>query len=137
MSGVRFFRRLEEGISHTHASAFEQRAVVDSVYEHLIKMLNTRQGSVASKYDYGLPDFNDVAKRFPDSIQELKREIMRCIDKYEPRLTNVEIHYVSDVRQPLDMTYEIRADVMLGKGKSNILFETTMHTSGNVEVRGW
>lgn len=137
MSGIRFLQRLDRGIRHTDAGAYDEREIVASVHEHMINMLNTRQGSVPAQPHYGLPDFNDIAKRFPDSIQELKREILRCIHKYEPRLGNVEIHYVADGQHPLDMSYEIKADILVGSQKSKIMFETTMHASGHVDVRGW
>ena len=137
MSGIRFLKRLDMGIRHVDAMASDERAIVDSVHEHLSKLLNTRQGSVPALPDYGLPDFNDIAKRFPDSITELRREIQRCIRQYEPRLDNVEIEYVRDELSLLDMKYEIRADVRVGTGKSKIYFETTMHSSGQVDLRGW
>ncbi|MDH5546866.1 MAG: type VI secretion system baseplate subunit TssE [Gammaproteobacteria bacterium] len=137
MSGVRFFKRLALGIRHVDAMAFDERATVESVHEHLNKMLNTRQGSVPALPDYGLPDFNDIARRFPDSVHELRREIHRCIGQYEPRLTNVIVEYIRDSENLLDLRFEIRADVLAGDKKSKIYFETTMHSSGQIELRGW
>ena len=62
-----------------------------SVRHHLTKILNTRAGSVAIQLDYGLSDFNDVARENPDLPGTVALEVARLIQRYEPRLTNVSV----------------------------------------------
>lgn len=108
----------------------------DSVLAHLRNMLNTRQGSVPTLPDYGLPDFNDIAVNFPDAIFELRRIIKQCIESYEPRLSRVKVDYAKDEENPLSMRYEITAQLNLGDENANVWFETTLDSAGRVKVRG-
>ncbi len=108
----------------------------DSVLTHLRNMLNTRQGSVPTLPDYGLPDFNDIASNFPDAIFELRRVIKQSIDNYEPRLSQVKVDYTRDDDKPLSMRYEITAQLSLGGENANVWFETTLDSQGRVKVRG-
>ena len=108
----------------------------DSVLAHLRNMLNTRQGSVSSLPDYGLPDFNDIANDFPDAIFEVRRIIKQSIESYEPRLSRVKVDYVKDEENPLSMRYEITAQMNLGDENANVWFETTLDSAGRVKVRG-
>lgn len=108
----------------------------DSVLLHLRNLLNTRQGSVPTLPDYGLPDFNDIASNFPDAIFELRRIIKISVEAYEPRLSSVKVDYVKDEENPLSMRYEITAQLNLGDESANVWFETTLDSAGRVKVRG-
>lgn len=63
----------------------------NKITSHLINLLNTRQGSVAHMPDFGLPDLTEVYKGIPSSIAAFKQAMLNTINKYEPRLKNVEI----------------------------------------------
>ncbi|MDH5692166.1 MAG: type VI secretion system baseplate subunit TssE [Gammaproteobacteria bacterium] len=133
----RFLERIEHANpSDKYRTNADPKRVARSVLEHLMRVLNSRQGSVPIAPDYGLPDFNDLVTRMPDSIMELKREIKKCIEKYEPRLSRVKVNYVQDEDNPLNLRYEITAQLVLDDGKSDIWFETTLDSSGQVRVRG-
>jgi type VI secretion system protein len=108
----------------------------DSVLAHLRHMLNTRQGSAPALPDFGLPDFNDLAVTFPDAIFELRRVIKQCLEQYEPRLSRVRVDYVKDEENPLNLRYEITAQMNLGDENANVWFETTLDSQGRVKVRG-
>ena len=60
-----------------------------SVSAHLALLLNTRQGSLTHLPDYGLPDLTEVYRDLPDSIIVLSESIKKCINQYEPRLSQV------------------------------------------------
>lgn len=114
----------------------DQEEMVNSVIEHLQKMLNVRQGGVAALPSYGLPDFNDLAFRFPDAIFELQRSIKRSIELYEPRLARVRIRHVPDDENPIDLRFEITAQLIAGEDKPSVWFETSLDTTGRVSIRG-
>ena len=132
-----FFERLEapaEGDGYRLRT--DSRRLTESVLIHLRDLLNTRQGSAMALPDYGLPDFNDLAKRFPDAIFELKRNIKSCIEKFEPRLTRVRVEYVRDEEDPLRLRYEISAQLLSEDEATNVCFETTLESGGKVRVQG-
>ena len=132
----RFLERLNDpDIASNYRLRQDPDKVARSVLNHLVMLLNSRQGSSQTVPDYGLPDFNDLVTRFPDAIVELKREIMRCIEKFEPRLSRVRVNYVVDEENPLNLRYEINAQLVLDDGKTNVWFETTLDSSGKVAVR--
>ena len=63
----------------------------ESIRLHLLRMLTTRQGAVQALPDYGLPDLNDLSFSRSDLIIHCCGAIKQCIEKYEPRLSAVEV----------------------------------------------
>lgn len=110
--------------------------VADSVLGHLRKMLNVRQGSVPTLPDYGMPDFNDLLVELPEAIVEIQRALRICIEQYEPRLKRVRIKHLPDQENPLNLRFEITAQLVTGEGNAAMQFETSLDTSGRVSIRG-
>jgi len=123
-----------------YSANLDEAMLVDSVLEHVLKLLNVRQGSVETVPGYGLPDFNDLVRQYPFAINEIRREIKICIEKYEPRLTKIKVEHVQDEDDPLSLRYDISAclcvDSHKDKSISNIWFETIMDAAGKVSIRG-
>ncbi len=119
-----------------YSTRLDEAALVDSVLEHLQKLLNVRQGSVEMLHDYGLPDFNDLSHKFPYAINEIQRMIRDCIRKYEPRLTQIRVTHVQDEDDPLSLRYDITARLEMDDRKTNIWFETILDAAGKVSIRG-
>ena len=133
---ARFLDRLNSEDSAAYRLTPDADKLAHSVLSHLVRLLNTRQGSSATQPDYGLPDFNDLVTRFPDAINELKREIKRQVEKYEPRLIRVRVNHVADKDQPLSLRFEITAQLLLGEGTADVWFETMLDAAGRVRLRG-
>jgi type VI secretion system protein len=123
----------EQGRRSLHVN---REQVVDSVLKHLRKMLNVRQGSAPALPLYGMPDFNDLAGRFPEAIVEIQRAIKVSIERYEPRLKKVRIKHLPDDEDRLQLRFEITAQLVAGKDNSAIWFETSLDTVGHVTIRG-
>ena len=105
-----------------------------SVLEHLQRMLNVRQGNAPALPRYGMPDFNDLATRFPEAIVELQRAIKTSIEYYEPRLRKVRIQHVPEDDDPLSVRFEITAQLITGEDDPAVRFETAVDTSGRVST---
>ncbi len=67
---------------------------IDSVMAHLQRILNTRQGSVQIAEDFGLPDFTDLIDNYPESIRDLERSIRKMIQRFEPRLSAIQVKFI-------------------------------------------
>lgn len=80
-----------------------------SILNHLTKLLQTRQGTVLSLPDYGLPDLNDANASFYDSITRIRRHVEWAINQYEPRLTDVRVAHDPDPSSPLALRFQIQA----------------------------
>lgn len=106
-----------------------------SVLRHLQKMLNTRHGNAPVQLDYGLPDLTELVHSFPESIAQMQKAIRNTIEKYEPRLRAVKVSYVPSDDDPLRVKFEITAQLVTTREKTPIWFETTLDSSGQVEVK--
>ena len=135
-----FEKSLFERIQHPEEGQYrlnvDANKVAESVLEHMRNLLNVRQGSVPAIPDYGLPDFNDMVSAFPDAIFELRRAIKTSIEKFEPRLCRVKVEHIPDEENPLNLRYEITAQLVTGDESTNVWFETTLDSAGKVAVRG-
>ncbi len=108
----------------------------ESVLMHLRNMFNVRRGSVMTIDDYGMPDFNDMVNDFPNAIKVIRTIIRDSIRKYEPRLKQVSVSHVKVDDKPLDLFFQVKAELQLEGQKVPILFETVVGDSGSVKIRG-
>jgi type VI secretion system protein len=68
----------------------------ESIRRNIQRMFISRQGSVSTLPDYGLPDLNDLTKSRADLVQDACAALKACIWNYEPRLVDADV-----VHQPL------------------------------------
>lgn len=107
-----------------------------SVAAHLGKMLSTRAGSVQTLPDYGLPDLNDMRLSLHDSLTQARLAIQSFIDKYEPRLSEVQVISLPDGSDQLKLTFAIAAMLEMPRGGTRqVTFTASLDGSGNVSVR--
>lgn len=114
---------------------FDASIAVESIIEYMQILMNTRQGSVAARPDFGLPDFNDMVSTFPAAVPAIARAIKHQIDVFEPRLRNVVVRHVPDPDRPLTLTYRIRADLATSDSDTPITVETVFGSDGSVRVQ--
>lgn len=65
---------------------------INSISQHVEHLLNTRQGSVNHLPDLGLPDITEIYQDLPSSSHELMAAIKQCLEKYEPRLSQIRVY---------------------------------------------
>jgi type VI secretion system protein len=69
----------------------KQEDLLNSIHDHLIRLLNARQGVLEHLPDYGLPDLDMLYRELPYSEQDIAFAIKNVIEKYEPRLIQVRV----------------------------------------------
>jgi len=111
----------------------DRRCCLHSVLSHLQRILNTRQGNVPIAADYGVPDFLDFLQSYPESVQEIERNIRNAIDRYEPRLSGATVTYLPDEDDALILRFQIAAR-LTGEGDQQILFESVIGTDGRIRL---
>jgi type VI secretion system protein len=106
------------------------------VTEHVVRMLNTRQGSCLTCPDYGLIEVSEVLYDFPDAVGIVQRALKNSIQQYEPRLKNVQVRHVkNEYVHEMMLQFEITAQLHLPDGRRQSLrFATTVDGSGNVKM---
>lgn len=103
-----------------------------SVLGHLRRMLNTRQNNAPAVPDYGVPDLVDMVRNFPESTGQMEQAIRTSIQRYEPRLSAVQVRYVPREDEGLTLSFEISA--RLGQDGRGVSFVTRITPDGPVEV---
>jgi len=109
---------------------------IHSITEHLMRMLNTRQGSTPIQDDYGIPDFTNVpGETITETAHEMERVIKSVIQRYEPRLANVKVSFNPVKDEILALRFKIEA-VLQSDNQVPVAFETVVNSEGRVEVTG-
>ena len=108
--------------------------LVDSIVNHLQRMLNTHQGSVPIAGDYGIPDITNVSgEGFLETTKRIENTLQRVIMKYEPRLTGIKMSLISDSADVLALRFKMEA-VLMEDRSTPVVFETVVSSDGKVNV---
>lgn len=127
-------RRLEENPDYRGAA--DPNLIAASILTHLQKILNTRQGSAPIDELYGVPDFTDLAATFSsESVRDLARSIKHVINRYEPRLSSVQIEASPHGEQVLELRFKIDGSIKMDENVSlPVAFETIVDPDGQIKV---
>lgn len=129
-------RRLESSEPQSsYTTKVRLERVLSDISRNVQDMLNIRLGSVKALDDYGMPDFNDVVKEFPDAITRIRVSIKQFIDKYEPRLSSVHVTHIHDPEQPLLLKFSIGGEIKINNKASKVRFNTVLTGAGQATVK--
>ena len=107
---------------------------INSILNHLQRVLNTKQGSSPIAGDYGIPDFTDMPGAFSTgATHDMERIIKHVIEKYEPRLTKVRASFKTQEDDVLSLRFEI--DARLADEEIPITFETVVDAGGKINIK--
>ena len=136
MREERLIERIRLGEKEPARSATQDpKKVMASVLRHLQKILNTRQGGVPIADDYGVPDFTDFMRIYPDTLREVEKSIRNTIQKYEPRLNSVRVKFIPQEDDILSLSFQIVAKLLVENKKTPIVFESLMGHDGKIRIR--
>lgn len=108
--------------------------IMNSVLRNLRHVLNSRAACCQSRPDFGMPDFNDLAGKFPDALGVIASAVREQIEKFEPRLSQVTVRHVPDRSNPLRLAFRIHATLNLEEGGQRLSFDTVLNNNGFVNV---
>jgi type VI secretion system protein len=109
----------------------EEGALIRSIQDHLSRLLNARQGVLVHLPDYGLPDTTQFYGDIQFATEKMQAAIAQSIDKYEPRLSNVEIVKLEQNRDQAILIFEIHATLPSGEKAA---FKTYLTSEGTAKV---
>ena len=113
----------------------DPKRMIDSVIRHLEQILNTRRGSAQTADDFGIPDFSEYKSAYPDSQWDLERAIRHTIQKYEPRLKAVRVKFIEQEENPLSVSFQITARLVLEEYRDAVVFESILGSDGKITIR--
>ncbi len=134
----RLFERLAEHKNLKQVSNDNKSSIHASLREHLLRLLNTKRGSVLVDLDYGVP-YVGLASLTSDefAIQRYLKHIENTIKHYEPRIEQVRVSPVNGQNQQSMVKFKIELSVR-PEGKitqpSSVSFLGSVRTDGTVTL---
>jgi len=105
-----------------------------SILHHLQRLLNARRGHAAAQMDYGIPDPYEVLHGQGDAIGQMAKAIKASIEKFEPRLTDVQVRYVANTDDVLSLRFQIVGQLAKSKDQAPVVFDTHVGHSGRIKI---
>lgn len=110
--GISFLERLETDSKPLNITqAPELSEILNSVRLNISNILNTRIGDSQSSPQLGLIDFNDATLEVTDLSMTIRLAIKQCLDIYEPRLKNIQVHTSMDSFDAFSLRFRIIAEL--------------------------
>ena len=132
---TRLFERLSRPVGSGPPPGGDSKAgAVRTVLLSLQKLLNSRQGHAAAQMGYGIPDPSEVMHSYNDAISQMAKAIKASIEKYEPRLTGVQVRHVANTDDLLVLRYQIVGQLAKSKERIPVVFDTHVDPSGRIRV---
>lgn len=134
-------RRLLEHISSLGAEAHRGQVtraeiLVNSILDHLRRILNTRQGSVPVDPDFGVPDFTNLAGSFSTgTTDQIIQDMSRMIQRYEPRLHQPQITFATSQDEVLSLAFSISGMVSVDDRDIPVRLTSQVAPNGKVSLR--
>ena len=125
----------DSGRGRYESSATEDLdALMDSVRDHLGRLLNARHGMSEAMPDYGLPAMTDLTIGSGDYVQRVQEAVRVAIEKYEPRLRRVRVTRADDEDSAHRLVFHVDAVLMSQTGEHRVCYETQVASSGRFDV---
>lgn len=137
MQNIRLMERIEQWDDQARQrTGVNSKRCIDSVIEHLNKVLNTRQGSTLMDPEFGLPDFSGIRASFPDCLNDLQQSVTQTIERYEPRLTDVYVEFIDQDKPSMKLIFRIEAMLHDEGEQRHVFLESSVDASGRMLFRG-
>lgn len=137
MAGLRFLERLRQLQKDPERRlAPTPEEVTASVINYVSKILNTRKGSTVLDENFGISDFTSLGLSFTkEDMPHIEQEIASFIERFEPRLRNVEVTFTPDSENTLQMIFSLNAELCYqGDDAFSVHFVTRVDPLGRVIV---
>jgi len=109
--------------------------LTDSVINYLSRLLNTRWGTVLIDPEYGLPDFSELPGNFASPETEAVRQLIcNTIEKYEPRLKNVEVIFKGSSDDNFSICFGISGTIVQQEQRIPLRLLTRLSPGHNVSI---
>lgn len=125
--------RWEEGGERTNQTQVD--ILIQSVIDHLRRLLNTRQGSVQLDPAFGVPDFTNVAGGLAaGSTRDIEEALRRMVQKYEPRLKSPRITLSRESSDVLSLRFTLDGMLEVDQRDIPLQLSTTVGANGQVNI---
>ncbi|MCW8409366.1 type VI secretion system baseplate subunit TssE [Legionella sp. PATHC035] len=117
------------------SARLDSSILIESIRNHVEKILSTRQGSVPIDKEYGLSELPILVEDYSFAYQEeLRTHLEEIILRYEPRLESVQVSQIFIEPSKQIITCNIFAKLHKSFDSLNVYFTTILTTKGRVLV---
>jgi type VI secretion system protein len=117
-------------------AAEDVEALMESVRQHLTRLLNSRHGMCECLPDYGLPALNDLTVGKADHVRAVEEALRTTIEKYEPRLRRVKVTRITEEDHGRSLSFRVEATLVGKSGEHRVWYETAVRGHGEFDVLG-
>ncbi|WJF89276.1 type VI secretion system baseplate subunit TssE [Paraburkholderia bonniea] len=118
----------------SHSTRFD--VLMQSILDHLTRLLNTRRGSVPSAPELGVPDITNLAGSLEaGSLQRAVDDMTHLLRRYEPRLKNPRVTYVADLGHRLTLSFSIEGSLNIDSQDVPVSVMTQVSPEGRVQLK--
>lgn len=118
-----------------HGDATRAQILMASIQGHLQRILNTRQGSVPTDPDFGVPDFTNLAGSFSSgSTRDIVDNLTRMVRTYEPRLKNPRVSLEDAGNEVLSLSFSLEGTIEIDNREIPVRMATRISPSGKVSL---
>lgn len=135
MASVGLLQKLEEADTGYTGVSQSESAVFDSILLNLRVILNSREGCCEIRPDFGLRDFNSTSD-YRSLFRTIALDVERQIRLFEPRLRNVSVSPVEDKTKPLELVFQISADLAYDDKLVRVAFSSILGSDGRIRCNG-
>jgi len=137
MNECRLLERLSAlGTDTAQAQVSRVEMLINSILNHLQRILNTRQGSVPIDPEFGVPDFTNLAGSFSSgTTEQIMQDMSRMIQQYEPRLRQPRITFSSNQEEVLSLAFSISGTVSIDDRDIPVRLTSQVASNGKVSLR--
>lgn len=108
--------------------------ITRSVLRNLQHILNSRLGDAPAQPDLGMPSPSEITQASPDAINLVMRNLRACIEKYEPRLSGIDIAHVEAGDEVLTLRFQVTARLAVSRDGRTISFDTVVDPGGRIRL---
>lgn len=101
-----------------------------SIVKYVNKLLNIKKGSLITDKSLGMPDFTDFVYNYPECVRDIKNSVISIIEKYETRLKNIQVDFISKDESDFSLHFQITASMV--DNEKLIIFDSVIDKSGNI-----
>ena len=113
----------------------DTREITRSVLRNLQHILNSRLGDAPAQPDLGMPSPSEITQASPDAINLVMRNLRSCIEKYEPRLSGIDIAHVEAGDEILTLRFQVTARLVVSRDGATISFDTVVNPGGHIRLQ--
>lgn len=127
--------RLRRGDAAVPKSSVEDTdQLIRSIEQNVARVLNAREGSAPAQPDYGMPAPSEIVHAFPRAVGRVQRHVKVLLERFEPRLTDVEVVHLENEADKLSLRFRIQARLATSPSSMWVSYDLKFDPSGRVTL---